>query len=70
MAPLPKRRHSSARQAKRTHALKLQGVTLSKCSNCKELKHPHSVCGKCGFYSGRLVIAQKEKKNTPPNSHA
>ncbi len=61
MAPLPKRRHSSRRQAKRTRALKLIQVTLVKCSHCGNMNPPHQVCQSCGYYAGVAVIIKKEK---------
>ena len=62
MAPLPKRRHSSARQSKRTRALKVSQVTLVSCSHCKALRKPHQVCPGCGYYNGKVVVVKKEKK--------
>lgn len=59
MAPLPKRRHSSARQAQRTRALKVASVTLTKCPHCQELRVPHRVCPACGYYDGKPVILKK-----------
>jgi large subunit ribosomal protein L32 len=32
----------------------------AECGNCGELKRPHHVCGKCGYYDEREV----EKKAT------
>jgi large subunit ribosomal protein L32 len=29
----------------------------NECSNCGELKRPHHVCGACGHYDGREVVA-------------
>jgi large subunit ribosomal protein L32 len=29
----------------------------AECPNCGELKRPHHVCGSCGHYDGREVIA-------------
>ena len=29
----------------------------AECSNCGELKRPHHVCGACGHYDAREVIA-------------
>lgn len=62
MAPLPKRRHSSARQAQRTRALKSASVSLAKCPQCGAQKEPHRVCPACGFYAGKAVVVKKEKK--------
>jgi len=40
------------------HALKPVGVV--ECANCGEPKRPHHVCGSCGHYDGREVVAQGE----------
>jgi large subunit ribosomal protein L32 len=29
----------------------------SECPNCGELKRPHHVCGACGHYDSREVVA-------------
>jgi large subunit ribosomal protein L32 len=45
---------------RRSHdALKV--VSSNECANCGELKLPHHVCGACGHYSGREVVAQVEE---------
>ena len=36
--------------------------TLTECPQCHELKVPHKVCKKCGYYDGVQVVEQKEKK--------
>jgi len=63
--PLPKRRHSKARQRKRrTH----QGLTLpslTECMNCHTMVLTHNACYKCGYYEGRKVdhtIKEDDKK--------
>ncbi|OGG23581.1 50S ribosomal protein L32 [Candidatus Gottesmanbacteria bacterium RIFCSPHIGHO2_12_FULL_40_13] len=51
MAPLPKRRHSSARSGKREKTAliaKLPGIGL--CRKCAHPKKSHRACPKCGFY--------------------
>jgi large subunit ribosomal protein L32 len=30
----------------------------AECPNCGELKRPHHVCGACGHYDSREVVAQ------------
>jgi large subunit ribosomal protein L32 len=30
----------------------------AECPNCGELKRPHHVCGACGHYADREVVAQ------------
>ncbi len=32
----------------------------NECPNCGELKRPHHVCGSCGYYADREVVAQVE----------
>ena len=58
----PKRRHSHARQATRRAHHFLKAVVLSECRQCHEMKLPHRICPKCGYYEGRKVIAVKETK--------
>jgi large subunit ribosomal protein L32 len=35
----------------------LTATAIAECSNCGEQKRPHHVCGKCGHYDGREVVA-------------
>ncbi|MBN1794718.1 MAG: 50S ribosomal protein L32 [Candidatus Omnitrophica bacterium] len=61
--PLPKRRHSSTRQAKRRTHVKVNKPSLSLCPSCKLPALPHRVCPHCGQYKGRQVIrVDKQKK--------
>jgi len=32
------------------------------CSNCGELRPPHTVCPKCGYYEGKEVIEMKKEE--------
>jgi len=57
--PLPKRRHSHTRGAKRRTHWKLSAPNLSECPQCHGLKMPHHVCPACGFYREREVITPK-----------
>jgi large subunit ribosomal protein L32 len=34
--------------------------SYAECGNCGELKRPHHVCGACGHYNEREVIATVE----------
>ena len=58
--PLPKRRHSKTRGAKRRTHWKLDTPNLVECSHCHQPKLPHRICSNCGYYWGRQVIAPKE----------
>jgi len=68
---VPKRRTSKSRKRKRrTHwvvdkpnipksqKVRAEGTRSKKffCSNCGQVKPPHSVCPNCGYYRGRSVI--------------
>lgn len=54
---VPKRKHSHARKNKRrSQVWKLTAPSLSRCTQCGELKMPHRVCGSCGYYKGKVII--------------
>ncbi|QJB69417.1 50S ribosomal protein L32 [Parasphingorhabdus halotolerans] len=54
---VPKRKTTpSKRGMRRSHdALKVEAH--QECPNCGELKRPHHMCGSCGHYNGREVLA-------------
>lgn len=55
---VPKKKTSKSRRNMRRahHALKAVGHV--ECPNCGEPKLPHHVCGSCGHYDGREVVAE------------
>jgi len=57
MTPLPKRKLSKGRRDRRRAHDALSARSLVVCSNCGEMRLPHTVCPKCGFYKGREVIS-------------
>jgi len=59
--PNPKHRHSKTRRDMRRAHDFLPEKSASECTNCRELKEPHRVCPKCGYYKGREVTAGSEK---------
>ncbi len=64
MVPLPKRKISKGRRDRRRAHDALKAVNLVQCSNCGEMRLPHTVCPSCGYYQGREVIEhEKEKEN-------
>jgi large subunit ribosomal protein L32 len=60
--PLPKRRHSKARGAKRRTHWKLTAPNVTECPNCHQPKLPHRICPNCGYYKGRQVVTPPETK--------
>ena len=64
----PKQRHTKSRRNKRRSQIKIKGLNLIPCPNCKTLIPPHQVCPNCGFYKGVEVIdvlkklTKKERK--------
>jgi large subunit ribosomal protein L32 len=60
MAAEPKRRHSKARKRTRRASIKLEAISLVKCSKCGEMTVAHLVCKNCGSYKDKKV-AQKSK---------
>ncbi len=56
---VPRNRLSNARKnSKRAHHAKTP-KQLSACENCGKEKLPHHICGACGAYGKRIVIAAK-----------
>ena len=56
MAVPQNRTTSSKRDMRRAHD-SLVAANPAECSNCGELKRPHHVCGACGHYDAREVVA-------------
>jgi large subunit ribosomal protein L32 len=56
---VPKRRTSKSKQGHRRshHYVTPKGVQY--CTSCNEPILPHRICGNCGFYQGREVVAMK-----------
>ena len=61
--PLPKRRHSSTRQAKRRTHYKLSAPSVSTCPRCHAARQSYHICPSCGYYNGRQWIAPKNDDN-------
>jgi large subunit ribosomal protein L32 len=61
MTPLPKRRLSKGRRDRRRSQDALKAKNLVVCSNCGEMRLPHTVCPNCGFYKGREVISVEKE---------
>lgn len=57
---VPKGKTSKARRDKRRANWKLVIPGMVKCPQCQEFMMPHRVCGSCGFYKGKQVVAKKE----------
>jgi large subunit ribosomal protein L32 len=53
---LPKTRYSRARQGERRAHLAIKLPRLVECSQCHQLRLPHTICQNCGYYDGREVI--------------
>ncbi|KAF0112435.1 MAG: large subunit ribosomal protein L32 [Chloroflexi bacterium] len=56
MVPLPKRKLSKGRRDRRRSQDALQAANLVQCSNCGEMRLPHTVCSNCGHYQGKEVL--------------
>ncbi len=50
----------SRRNMRRAHDHLVAG-NPAECPNCGELKRPHHVCGACGHYDAREVVAQADE---------
>ena len=55
---VPKRRKSSSRRdMRRAQHDKVEAPRLASCPNCSSPVVSHRVCPSCGYYKGRLVLA-------------
>ncbi|MBN9529233.1 MAG: 50S ribosomal protein L32 [Alphaproteobacteria bacterium] len=54
---VPKQKKSKSRRNMRRSHHALTATSSIECPNCGETKLPHHVCGACGHYDGREVIA-------------
>ena len=57
MAVQQNRKSRARRDMRRSHDA-LAAASYSECPNCGELKRPHHICGSCGYYDGREVVAK------------
>jgi large subunit ribosomal protein L32 len=55
---VPKRKTSPAKRNMRRSHHGLGTNSYHECANCGELKRVHHVCGHCGYYDGREVVAK------------
>jgi len=58
---VPKKKTSKSRRNMRRAHDALKSVGHVECSNCGEVKLPHHVCGSCGHYDGREVVAETQE---------
>ena len=56
MPPQPKRKLSKGRRDRRRSHLALRSLALVECSQCHEMRLPHTVCPNCGTYNGVEVL--------------
>ena len=56
---VPKKKTSKSRRNMRRAHHALKPNSPNECPNCGEMKRPHHVCGACGQYDGREVVAQE-----------
>jgi large subunit ribosomal protein L32 len=61
MTPLPKRKHSKGRRDRRRAHDALTARNTIACSNCGQMRLPHTVCPNCGFYKGREVVHMEKE---------
>lgn len=54
---VPKRKLSRSRtRHRKAQWLKTSAPTKSTCPRCKAPTRPHTVCGTCGTYGGKVVV--------------
>ena len=58
---VPQNRVTRSKRGMRRSHDSLTAVSSTECPNCGEQKLPHHVCGACGHYAGREVVAQADE---------
>ena len=58
---VPKKKTSPSRRGMRRSADALKSPTYVEDKDSGELRRPHHVCGACGHYDGREVVARTEE---------
>ncbi|MCX5920921.1 MAG: 50S ribosomal protein L32 [Candidatus Melainabacteria bacterium] len=61
--PVPKQRVGHSDQGHRRANWKAVQPNLFYCNNCGSPASPHTICGVCGFYKGKLISARFAKKS-------
>ena len=61
MTPLPKRKTSKGRRDRRRAHDALTARNTVVCSNCGQMRLPHTVCPNCGFYKGREEVHMEKE---------
>ena len=56
---VPKRRQSNSRTGRRRAHDAKKPKHVCFCPKCSSATLPHVVCGNCGYYMGRVVVAPK-----------
>jgi large subunit ribosomal protein L32 len=54
---VPKKKTSKSRRNMRRSHHAIAPASYAECSHCGEMKRPHHVCGACGHYDDREVVA-------------
>ena len=58
---VPKSKITGSKRGMRRAHDSLSVSNVNECPNCGELKRPHHVCGACGHYDDREVVAQADE---------
>ncbi len=58
---VPKSKITRSRRGQRRSHDALVAANPNECANCGELKRPHHVCGACGHYAEREVVAMVDE---------
>jgi large subunit ribosomal protein L32 len=56
---VPKQKQSHARTNKRRSQHRITPPAVRSCPQCGDPRLPHRVCGTCGHYAGREIIASE-----------
>lgn len=58
----PKKKLSKTRTNLRRSTYSVPGTGMARCTNCKEVVLPHTLCPHCGWYGGKPTRLTKVKR--------
>lgn len=62
---VPKRKTSKSRSRTRQAHDALPKRHFAKCPRCNQATLPHTVCGNCGYYRGKMIVDMEATTASP-----
>ena len=67
---VPKRKTSKMRSRTRQAHDALAMPSFAKCARCSQALKPHTICGNCGYYRGKMIVDMEATTAAPQGKPA